>query len=166
MHKVISIEDIESAKNKTLSCVFNEKIDGIDAVEPVCAHLTFRALGDFIEVTGNVKSTLKLLCDVCLEEFKYKLNFDIDELFAKRALVQGIEESGQEIEIKEGQFVTDLNGSDEIDIYDLLYQSVILNVPNKKVCGINCKGGGVFQNEENISDPRLDVFKHIKIEDK
>ena len=165
MHKTISIEDLEGAHNKTLSCKFEEKIDGIDAVTPVCADLTFSSLGEFIEVRGNVKGVVKLQCDMCLEEFDYKFNFDIDELYAKHALIEGSDEAGQEIEIKDGQFVTDLNGSDEIDIYDLLYQSVILNLPNKKVCGINCKGGS-FPNEEEMSDPRLDVFKNIKIEDK
>ena len=165
MHKTISIEDLEGAHNKTLSCKFEEKIDGIDAVTPICADLTFSSLGEFVEVKGNVKGVVKLQCDMCLEEFNYKFNFDIDELYAKHALIEGSDEAGQEIEIKEGQFVTDLNGSDEIDIYDLLYQSVILNLPNKKVCGINCKGGS-FLKEEEMTDPRLDVFKNIKIEGK
>ncbi len=75
---------------------------------------------------------------MCLEEFGYKIDLDIDELFAKNALKDAY---GQETELKEEQFVTDLNGSDSVDIYDLLYQSVILDFPNKKVCGINCKGG-------------------------
>ena len=165
MHQTVLIEDIENAKGKTLQCSFDEKIEGIEAVGPIHADLTFRALGDFIEVAGNVKGIVKFVCDLCLDEFEYKLDFNIDELYAKRALIQNVEESGQEIEIKEGQFVTDLNGADEIDIYDLLYQSVILNVPNKKVCGINCKGGS-FQSETEMTDPRLDVFKNIKIEGK
>lgn len=164
MHKVISIEDLENAKNKTLSCTFEENIEGIDALTPICADLTFTSLGDFIEVKGNVKGIVKLECDLCLKEFEHKLDFEIDELYAKHALIEGSDEAGQEIEIKDGQFVTDLNGEDEIDIYDLLYQSVILNLPNKKVCGINCNGGDKFQNEEDLSDPRLDVFKNIKIE--
>ena len=96
---------------------------------------------------------------MCLKEFDYKLDFDIDEMYAKNAL---LDEYGQETELKNGQFVTDLNGQDEIDIYDLLYQSVILNLPNKKVCGINCNGDK-FLKEENLSDPRLDVFKNIQI---
>ena len=73
--------------------------------------------------------------------------------------------SFEEFEIKEGQFVTDLNGEKEIDIYDLLYQSVILNLPNKKVCGINCKGRE-FLEEQEIIDPRLEVFKNIQINPK
>ncbi len=164
MHKVVSIEDIENAKNKTLACKIEEKIDGIDAVGPISADLTFTSLGDFIEVRGNVKGIVKLECDLCLKEFEQKLDFNIDELYAKHALIEDSEESGQEFEIKDGQFVTDLNGSDEIDIYDLLYQSVILNLPNKKVCGINCNGEDKFLKEEEMSDPRMDVFKNIKID--
>ena len=97
-----------------------------------------------------------------MKEFDYELDFVVDEMFAKDKL---LEDYGQEFELKDGQFVTDLDGADEIDIYDLLYQSVILNLPNKKVCGINCNGDK-FLKEENLSDPRLDVFKNIKIEGK
>ena len=165
MEKILLIEDLEKAENKTLYCTFNEKIEGLDCVTPIYAELCAKSLGDFIEITGNVKGTVTLECDLCLEKFNYDLDFDIDELYSKGSLLGEYEESGQEFEIKEGQFVTDLNGSDEIDIYDLLYQSVILNLPNKKVCGINCKGKG-FLSEENIPDPRLGVFKNIHINPK
>ena len=165
MEKILLIEDLEKAENKTLYCTFNEKIEGLDCVTPIYAELCAKSLGDFIEITGNVKGTVTLECDLCLEKFNYDLDFDIDELYSKGSLLGEYEESGQEFEIKEGQFVTDLNGSDEIDIYDLLYQSVILNIPNKKVCGINCKGKD-FLSEENIPDPRLEVFKNIHINPK
>ena len=165
MEKILLIEDLEKAENKTLYCTFNEKIEGLDCVTPIYAELCVKSLGDFIEITGNVKGTVTLECDLCLEKFNYDLDFDIDELYSKGSLLGEYEESGQEFEIKEGQFVTDLNGSDEIDIYDLLYQSVILNLPNKKVCGINCKGKD-FLSEENIPDPRLEVFKNIHINPK
>ena len=165
MHKTVSVEDIESSLNKTVSISIEENIEDINAIGAISADLTFKSLGDFIEVTGNVKGTVKLECDLCLKEFEHKLDFDIDELFAKRALIEDCTEPGQEIEIKDGQFVTDLNGENEIDIYDLLYQSVILNLPNRKVCGINCKGEDKFIQEENLSDPRMDVFKNIKVKE-
>ncbi len=162
MSKFISVDTIENADNKTLTVDFEEIIDGLECVEPVKAHLTVQSLGEFIEIKGNVKTIVKLQCDRCLENFDYKMDFDIDEMFAKNAL---LEDYGQEYELKDGQFVTDLNGQDSIDIYDLLYQSVIINLPNQKVCGINCKGKD-FPTEENMSDPRLDVFKNIQIEPK
>ena len=155
----ISIEELENTSSKSLTIHFDEKIEGLNCVTPIVSDLTILSLGDFIEIKGNVKGTLMLECDLCLKEFEYKLDFDIDEMFAKNAL---LEDYGQETELKDGQFVTDLEGADEIDIYDLLYQSVILNLPNKKVCGINCNGDK-FLKEENLSDPRLDVFKNIQI---
>lgn len=159
MENFVSIEDIENAKDGILEYTFEDSIEGINSDGPVKADLTIKNLGEFVEVTGNVKGILNLECDLCLDEFKYDMDFRIDEIFAKNAL---LEDYGQEIEIKEGQFVTDLNGADKIDIYDLLYQSVILNIPNKKVCGINCSRDN-FQKEEDLTDPRLEVFKNIRI---
>ena len=165
MEKILLLEDLEKAENKTLYCTFDEKIEGIDCVTPIHAELCAKSLGEFIEITGYIKGTVTLECDLCLEKFNYDLDFDIDEMYSKGSLLGDYDESGQEFELKEGQFVTDLNGVKEIDIYDLLYQSVILNLPNKKVCGINCKGRN-FLSEENIPDPRLEVFKNIQINPK
>lgn len=162
MNHKISIEDLESSSSKEIDFHFEDKIEGINCITPITSDLKIKSLGEFIEITGNVKGIVKLECDLCLKEYEYKLDFQIDEMFAKKRLLK---DYGQEFELKDGQFVTDLNGEDEIDIYDLLYQSVILNLPNKKVCGINCNGDK-FLKEENLSDPRLDVFKNIKIEDK
>ena len=162
MENFVSIEDIENAKDGTLEYEFENNIEGINSDGPVKADLTIRNLGEFVEITGNVKVVLNLECDLCLNEFKYEMDFPIEEIFAKNAL---LEDYGQEIEIKEGQFVTDMNGADRIDVYDLLYQSVILNIPNKKVCGINCSRDN-FQKEEDLTDPRLEVFKNIRIEGK
>lgn len=157
----INLDELENAEEKTLFCDFEDNIKEIDSIGPIKADLTIKSLGEFIEVKGNVNGKVRLECDLCLKEFDYELDFEIDELYAKNSLM---DEYSQETEIKDGQFVTDLNGANEIDIYDLLYQSVILNLPNKKVCGINCNGDK-FLKEENLSDPRLEVFKNLKIED-
>ena len=163
-NKVVLIEDVENTVNKTLEVDFDDIIEDIPSSKPVQAHLKIKSLGDFIEITGNVKADLTLECDLCLKEYEYKLNEEIDETFAKNTL---LEEYGQETEIKDGQFVTDLQGENEIDICDLLYQYVILNIPNKKVCGINCNKGTFITDEEFVEeDPRMEVFKNIKIDKK
>ena len=162
MSNIISIKELENTKNKYMKIEFSDYIEGLDLVEPLTATLEVNSLGDFIEIHGNVKGIVKLVCDFCLKDFEYKLDFDVDETYAKNALSDSY---GEEIELKNGQFVTDLFGSDEIDICDLLYQSVILSFPNKKVCGINCKGRE-FLEEQEIIDPRLEVFKNIQINPK
>lgn len=158
----ILISDVENAEDKVLNVDFEDVIEDIPSSKPVEAHLTIKSMGDFIEVSGVLKATLTLECDLCLKEFEYELNEEINETFAKNTL---LEEYGQETELKEGQFITDLDGSDEIDIYDLLYQYVILNIPNKKVCGINCNKGVFVTDEEFVEeDPRMEVFKNIKLD--
>ncbi len=161
MHKIL-IEDIEFEPNKTLHYSFDDCIEELNC--NLKAELDLKSIGGFVEVTGSAKGKMNLTCDRCLNEFEYNLDIDIEETYAKQSLQ---EEYGQELELKRGQFITDLNGEDEIDIYDLLYQSVILSLPNKKVCGINCNEG-MFVSDEDIKvhDDRMDVFKTIKIERK
>ncbi|MBP3924015.1 DUF177 domain-containing protein [bacterium] len=155
----VKLEDLEKTESKMLLVKFDEEIPEVNSVGNIKSDLTIKELGDMIEISGNIKGIVKLECDICLKEFDYELDFNIDEYYAKHAL---LDEYSQETELKDGQFVIDLEGADEIDIYDLMYQSVILNLPNKKVCGINCNEG-MFAHEENIPDPRMEVFKNIKL---
>jgi len=156
----ILIEDIEKEPNKTMFYEFDEYMEEFGA--DIYADLELKSLGQFIEVSGTIQGKLKLTCDRCLNDFDYDLDIEINETFAKQSLY---DEYSSEFELQNGQFVIDLNGEKEIDIYDLLYQSVILALPNKKVCGINCNED-MFVSEENyqIHDSRMDVFKNIKIE--
>ena len=157
----VSIKDIED--EGILEFDFDEDIKELENCH-VSAELEFRSMGDFIEARGTVEGKITLECDRCLNKYEYDLNFDINETFAKKSL---LDEYGSEVELSNGQFVTDLNDAEEIDVYDLLYQSVILALPNKKVCGINCNEG-MFVSDEDIEvhDERMDIFKTIKIERK
>ena len=158
----ILIEDIEKEPNKTMFYEFEEFMEEFGA--DIYADLTLKSLGQFIEISGKAEGKLKLICDRCLHEYEYNLQIEIEETFAKQALQ---DEYSQEFELQRGQFITDLNGEKEIDIYDVLYQSVILALPNKKVCGINCNED-MFMSDENyhVHDSRMDVFKNIQIEKK
>jgi len=157
----VSIEDIEN--EGILEFDFDDDIKELEDCH-VSAELDFRAIGEFIEVKGRAEGKVTLECDRCLKKYVYDLDFDIDETFAKKSL---LDEYGGELELSEGQFVTDLDGAKDIDVYDLLYQSVILALPNKKVCGINCNEG-LFVSEDDMKnhDNRMDVFKNIKIKKK
>ncbi len=162
---IIKIEDIENSKNKSMQVDFEDFISEIKTKNPIVASIELQSLGEFIEAKGTVQGCALLECDLCLEEFEYEFDVEIQETYAKNSLQ---EEYSQETELKDGEFVTDLRGAKEIDIYDLLYQSVILDFPNKKVCGINCNGGDIFIREEcepeRETDPRLAVFKTIKVD--
>lgn len=162
MYNKILIEDIEKESDKILHYEFDEFMEEFGC--NIKADLDFESLGEYIKVTGDAQGKIKLTCDRCLSEFDYDLDIDIEETYAKHSIR---EEYGQELELSGGEFITDLNGAKEIDVYDLLYQSVILALPNKKVCGINCNED-MFVSDENmkVHDERMDIFKNIKIEPK
>ena len=156
----IKISDLKNTPNKFLHLDLEDTFEEIKA--EIKSSLDIEMLGEFIKVSGNITGNIILTCDLCLKDYDYKLDFDIEEMYAQNTLYT---EEKQEIEIKDGQFFIDLNGADEIDIYDLLYQSVILELPNKKVCGINCNED-LFEKDDSfkVHDDRMDIFKTIKIE--
>lgn len=157
----IKISDLEKTKEKYLHLDIEDEILELNA--EVVASLDITLMNEFITITGHIKTEVELECDLCLKEYTTNLEFDIEETYAKK--LEYSNDEREEIEIKDGQFIIDLEGSNEIDIYDLLYQSVILELPNKKVCGINCKED-FFEKDDSykVQDNRMDVFKTIKIE--
>lgn len=160
----ISIDDIKNAKNGALQINFEDKIKGIESDEPVCAELVFSAYSNFINAKGKIVANVKLACDKCLADFSLKIETEVDETYVLGHLKDG---HSAEIELKEGDFVTDLNGEREIDVDDLIYQSVILSIPNPSVCDINCNGSSELEKylKKETADPRLDVFKKMNIKE-
>ncbi len=161
--KVI-ISEIENSKDGISKIEFSEIIEEFNKTVPVTATLVVSSLDkNYINVSGNINAVLNLKCDNCFKDFTKEFSVNIDEMFVKNEL---FEEYREEMELKEGNFVEELHGSDEIDITDLIYQSVILNIPNKLVCDIKCIGDEKIEQytKKENSDPRLEIFKSIKIE--
>ncbi len=159
----ILISEIENKEKKVENINFSQIYEEFNKEIPVRANLLVEVIGSLIKITGEIDAKLNLVCDVCLKEFTKDFNIKVEEYYIKDSL--NINNSS-EFEIKEDNFVEDLNGSDEIDITDFVYQSIILNIPNKLVCDINCNGNENVNKytKTNFQDPRLEIFKNIKIE--
>lgn len=161
---IVKIEDIDNTKDGVLSFDVEETLEGIDFNTPAKAKITVKRLGaGFINVTGSIEAQINVTCDNCLKSFVYDISTEIDETYAENTLY---EEYKEETEIKDNFFAIDLNGAGEIDLTDLIYQSLILAIPNKLVCDINCIGLEEINKykKEKLQDPRLEVFKTIKTE--
>ena len=159
----IKVSDIENLENKEQKVNFSEIYEEFNLDVPVEATLIIKVLGELIKVTGKIKAKLNLTCDLCLKEFTKDFDFDVEEYFLKDGL--NVNNTG-EFEISENNFLEDLNGQDEIDLTNFIYQCVILHMPNKLVCDINCKGDENLEKyiKKDFTDPRLEIFKKIKIE--
>lgn len=159
----IYIEDIKNAENQKLEIKFSQIISDINKTVPVKADLVFWYLSEFVDVKGSVQADYEAVCDICLKDFLFGVDVKIDERFALNNL---FDEYKNELELKEGQFIVELQGEDKINVDDLIYQSVILNLPNQFVCDINCRKNSGMEKylAKDVSDPRLDIFKSIHIE--
>ncbi len=158
----VSVDDIKNSPNQTLETSFNGNLKDLETEGPVVAELVLKCLGQCINVKGQIVANVKLTCDRCLREFHQKFELPVDETYVQGAFNDG---ENKEIELKDGDFVTDLYDQTEIDIDDLIYQTLILNLPNPSVCDINCNGDSEMEKyiKKEISDPRLEVFKNMKI---
>ena len=162
----ISIDDIKNAIDQSLKISFDNEVKDLNTQGNVKADLVFKAYGKYINAKGKIVANVKLVCDRCLKDFVKKINVDVDETYLLGRLIPNEDaHSGQELELKDGDFVTELTGTDEVDVDDLIYQSVTLNIPNPCVCDINCNGDAEMEKylKKEITDPRLEVFKNLKI---
>ncbi|MDD3593893.1 MAG: DUF177 domain-containing protein [Candidatus Gastranaerophilales bacterium] len=119
--------------------------------------------GDIIEITGEIEAELECECDRCLKTYTENFIINIDEKFYKESFIP---ENTKEYEIKHSNFAEELYGREEIDLRDLIYQSIILNVPNKKLCDINCIGTDEVQrclkDDENTVRIEIPLKKNDK----
>ncbi len=130
---IININELEP--NKPIEIEIDEDF------EELCAHadgiLTVKMTGNFVFVRGNIEATLESECARCLKKFEETININIDEKFFNGALTPV---TSKEHQLKGDDFAEELGENEEIDLSDLIYQSIIINVPSQSLCDENCKG--------------------------
>ncbi|MDD3419342.1 MAG: DUF177 domain-containing protein [Candidatus Gastranaerophilales bacterium] len=155
----ITLEQLQNSEDFKVCVDFCEVIPDINPSKEVKAILEAELKGACIEVKGSVEAVVEVECDRCLEKFSHKLEIQIKEVFTTAA---AFDYSHNEIELKNDNFVVELDNEGQIDVVDLIYQSIILNLPSKKICSENCEGSEVLQKlTANRIDPRLAVFQDI-----
>ena len=116
--------------------------------------------GRVLKIKGVIHATAKYQCNYCLEDFMTNMEIPFSDDFQ--------EESTEEIDNEAD--LAYYNG-DEIDIADLVRESMILAEPLKVVCNKSCRGlcphCGINLNdaecscENNVIDPRLAVLSKL-----
>ena len=130
---IIDISDLENDKN--IDIEIDEDFDEIPA--HATGMLTVKSSGDFILIRGNLEVAVELECSRCLKIYQDVLNVNIDEKFVKGAKTPV---TSKEHQIKKSDFVEELDGITEIDLNDLIYQNIIINIPSQTLCDENCEG--------------------------
>jgi uncharacterized protein len=157
---IIELEELKNSPDKQLEIDFNEYISELDNSVDVTGHLKVKLTLYGVKVVGDVSTSIELTCDRCLNNYEMDINTEINEDYLFGSLVP---EGAKEYELKENQFVNELGEQNYIDLTDIVYQSILLEIPPQNLCDIACPGSEEYQilKEETKIDPRLEQFKNI-----
>lgn len=83
-----------------------------------------------ILVQGELKCEIKMECSRCLDKFNYDIETDFTVLFKKKDLYN-------DEDVESGILFYDKN---EIELFDYIRETLLLEMPIKPLCNENCKG--------------------------
>lgn len=166
----ISVSNLRSGQSKSFNYTVPEKLwhlpeEDIEIVKPIQIDGILTHAGDFFLLKLKVQTRIRLKCTRCLEEFEKDYLFDIEEQLRHADHEDNLEELTDD-EILYSTFL-----GQEIDIQQIVVEHLVLNLPLKRLCKIDCQGlcpiCGQDRNlshcncEEDIVDPRLQALKQL-----
>ena len=122
-----------------------------------------------ILTTGKFHTEITTTCSRCLDEFKHSIEFELSEEFFPTGNILSTSPTPMD-EIQEADGFT--IGEDHIlDLREALRQNIVLNLPTKPICKIDCSGlcqkCGQNLNVEQcdcpheLTDPRWSPLKQL-----
>lgn len=150
--KMVISEDVEISASPNDNFKFNTPV-----------HFEGYALniGGTIELKGNATVSISIMCDRCIEFYDENISYDVFERYKKEDNFSDTDSDDD---------ITPLEGS-IIDLDDILYMGLILNLPSKSLCSDDCKGlcpvCGTNLNHSDCNcsddntDPRFDILDKL-----
>lgn len=137
------------------------KDDTFSITAPVHIDAVLTNIGGTIELTGNAKADIRMVCDRCAEDYNTAVEFEIAERFKK--------EDAFSDENEDPDIITLVGTS--IDLSEILYTNLFMNLPAKSLCSNDCKGlcpvcGANLNRTEcgcntETTDPRFDILDQL-----
>ena len=129
--------------------------------ENVYVKVSAYQTGESYAFSGQFKTKLELKCDRCCEAYDYDIEQSFDVIYTS------------EENVDRDDHIMFLPPQDvEIDLQPYIQDTILLNIPFKKVCSETCKGlcagCGVNLNESKCicnkdkTDPRWESLKELK----
>jgi len=131
-----------------LQLVWNEEVPSVMAYvaslsridfafeQPLHTEAKVLKVGQSFFLKGNVKTTLRLTCVRCLNDFSFPISssFDLTLSPLKKAPTE------EEIELKEEDMESNFFEGGEIHLSEIACEQVFLEIPYKPLCHEDCRG--------------------------
>ncbi len=134
---VVSVSNLKPGENPLTLSFPSSLIETKDAEIPgnIDAQLILRRNGDRIDVRGDVHFLAKLVCSRCLTNFKKEFREKIEVEYRQEIF----RPKGLKVDLRR-IINQDYYSGDEIDLFPLIRDTVILALPMAPVCKSDCKG--------------------------
>ena len=140
-----------------------DKEDRLNLTSPVHVKLKLMNTGRSVLVYGTLKTTIKLSCSRCLKDFDLPVAIKIEEEYSKRQAPPRAGKAGEEIELKDKDFVFEIGEDNIIDLDEAIRQNIIVDLPIKPICNKACKLPEAVKDKKKKTDPRLAKLRSLKL---
>ncbi len=137
-------------------------------------HLEFvlESNPDGIRVTGKIGGWVAMECTRCLEAYQQELDLEVDEFYRRPGLevvedIEGRFSLDYEVPEKDAYVIED----EMVDLYVLVNDAIILSLPIKRLCSLECRGlcpvcgenlnRGECGCDREVIDPRWEALKAL-----
>jgi uncharacterized protein len=119
--------------------------------------------GTEVRITGSLAATVELACSRCLEPTAQSIDRPFDLYFRQRDELMFDED--EEIELTERETRTAFFTGTQLAIGDIVHEQVLLSLPMKPLCRVDCKGlcptCGTNLNSNTCSCPAEQFSPHM-----
>ena len=126
-------------------------------------NATAERAGREIRICGSLKTIVEMMCSRCLEPAGQDINKSFDLFFRQRDELMFDED--QEIELTEKDTQTAFFSGTQLAIGEILHEQVLLALPMKALCRVDCKGlcptCGINLNSGTCSCPPEKFSPHM-----
>ena len=119
--------------------------------------------GGEVRIAGSLETTVESTCSRCLERAPYDVRKSFDLFFQQRDQLMFDED--QEIELSERDTRTAFFTGAQLAIGEILHEQVLLALPMKALCRVDCKGlcpvCGMNLNSGSCNCPKEQFSPHM-----
>lgn len=158
----IYLPHLASRKPPVLTVDIEENFPSLPSLTPVRGQVTVSHRGSFLEIKGHAQTITSLTCHRCLGQYNHRLEADINEIVWLKEVHKAIEEELEDLD-------EHLPEDGTLEVHDLVYQHLSLNLPFQNICAPNCAGilpspseAPAVSDRSNRLDQRWEALEKLK----